>query len=146
MRQAYERTAFLLGDVVEADDAYTGAHSKGVVALVDGVAEILELSRPDRDRAKLTALLHDVGKINIPKEIINKPGKLTPEERARSSRPTPSRASSSWSASAACSARSACSCAPATSTSTATATRTVWWARRSRSSPASSAPATRTAR
>jgi hypothetical protein len=81
MRQAYERTAFLLGDVVEADDAYTGAHSKGVVALVDGVAEILELSRPDRDRAKLTALLHDVGKINIPKEIINKPGKLTPEER-----------------------------------------------------------------
>src|SRR6185295_7208647 len=82
MRQAYERTAFLLGDVVEADDAYTGAHSKGVVALVDGVAEILELSRPDRDRAKLTALLHDVGKINIPKEIINKPGKLTPEERA----------------------------------------------------------------
>ena len=68
--------------MVEADDAYTGAHSKGVVALVDGVAEILELSRPDRDRAKLTALLHDVGKINIPKEIINKPGKLTPEERA----------------------------------------------------------------
>src|SRR5205823_6458 len=32
--------------------------------------------------AELTALLHDVGKVKVPKEIINKPGKLTPEERA----------------------------------------------------------------
>jgi HD-GYP domain-containing protein (c-di-GMP phosphodiesterase class II) len=35
-----------------------------------------------RQQAELTALLHDVGKIAIPNEIITKPGKLTPEERA----------------------------------------------------------------
>jgi HD-GYP domain-containing protein (c-di-GMP phosphodiesterase class II) len=79
---AYRGTAFLLGDVVEADDAYTGSHSRDVVALVLGVCDELGLSARDRRDAEFTALLHDVGKIRIPGEIINKPGKLTPEERA----------------------------------------------------------------
>jgi HD-GYP domain-containing protein (c-di-GMP phosphodiesterase class II) len=79
---AYRGTAFLLGDVVEADDAYTGQHSRHVVDLVLGVADELELAPRDRRHAELTALLHDVGKIRIPTEIIRKPGKLTPDERA----------------------------------------------------------------
>ena len=79
---AYRGTAFLLGDVVEADDAYTGSHSRDVVTLVLGVCDELGLSARDRRDAEFTALLHDVGKIRIPAEIINKPGKLTPEERA----------------------------------------------------------------
>ena len=79
---AYRGTAFLLGDVVEADDAYTGSHSRDVVALVLGVCDELRLSARDRRDAEFTALLHDIGKIRIPSEIINKPGKLTPEERA----------------------------------------------------------------
>jgi HD-GYP domain-containing protein (c-di-GMP phosphodiesterase class II) len=79
---AYRGTAFLLGDVVEADDAYTGSHSRDVVSLVLGVCDHLGLSASDRRAAEFTALLHDVGKIRIPGEIINKPGRLTPEERA----------------------------------------------------------------
>jgi HD-GYP domain-containing protein (c-di-GMP phosphodiesterase class II) len=79
---AYRGTAFLLGDVVEADDEYTGAHSRHVVDLVLAVGDELELSLRDRRHAELTALLHDVGKIRIPGEIINKPGPLDPEERA----------------------------------------------------------------
>jgi HD-GYP domain-containing protein (c-di-GMP phosphodiesterase class II) len=79
---AYRGTAFLLGDVVEADDAYTGSHSRHVVDLVVGVADVLELNAADRRDAEFTALLHDVGKIRVPSEIINKPGALTPEERA----------------------------------------------------------------
>jgi HD-GYP domain-containing protein (c-di-GMP phosphodiesterase class II) len=78
---AYRGTAFLLGDVVEADDAYTGQHSRHVVDLVLGVADELGLAPRDRRHAELTALLHDVGKIRIPTEIIRKPGPLTPEER-----------------------------------------------------------------
>ncbi len=78
---AYRGTAFLLGDVVEADDAYTGQHSRHVVDLVLGVADELGLAPRDRRHAELTALLHDVGKIRVPSEIINKPGSLTPEER-----------------------------------------------------------------
>jgi HD-GYP domain-containing protein (c-di-GMP phosphodiesterase class II) len=79
---AYRGTAFLLGDVVEADDAYTGEHSRDVVELTASVAERLDLDDRSRQLAELTALLHDVGKIKIPNEIINKEGPLTSEERA----------------------------------------------------------------
>jgi HD-GYP domain-containing protein (c-di-GMP phosphodiesterase class II) len=81
LSDAYRGTAFLLGDVVEADDAYTGTHSRHVVDLVLGVADELALSPLERRDAEFTALLHDVGKIRVPSEIINKPGALTPEER-----------------------------------------------------------------
>jgi HD-GYP domain-containing protein (c-di-GMP phosphodiesterase class II) len=79
---AYRGTAFLLGDVVEADDAYTGAHSRDVVQLSVSVADQLGLDARFRQLTELTALLHDVGKISIPNEIINKQGPLDREERA----------------------------------------------------------------
>jgi HD-GYP domain-containing protein (c-di-GMP phosphodiesterase class II) len=79
---AYRGTAMLLGDVVEADDAYTGEHSKQVLELVLDVARRLGLGERELRLAEMTALLHDVGKIRIPNEIINKPSGLTPEERA----------------------------------------------------------------
>jgi HD-GYP domain-containing protein (c-di-GMP phosphodiesterase class II) len=77
---AYRGTAFMLGDVVEADDAYTGSHSRSVVDLAVVVADRLELDARSRHLTELTALLHDVGKIRIPKSIINKKGPLTDEE------------------------------------------------------------------
>jgi HD-GYP domain-containing protein (c-di-GMP phosphodiesterase class II) len=79
---AYRGTALLLGDVVEADDAYTGEHSRDVVELTASVAEHLNLDSRSRHLVELTALLHDVGKIKIPNSIINKEGPLTEEERA----------------------------------------------------------------
>jgi len=72
----------LLGDVVEADDAYTGSHSRDVVTLVLDVAGRLGLDARGQRDAEFAALLHDIGKIKIPGEIINKPGKLTDEEWA----------------------------------------------------------------
>ena len=77
---AYRGTAMLLGDVVEADDAYTGSHSRDVVSLVIDVADRMGLDAPERRDAEFAALLHDIGKIKVPGEIINKPGKLTDEE------------------------------------------------------------------
>jgi len=82
LSSAYRGTALLLGDVVEANDAYTGVHSRDVVSLVRGVCEQLDLDARATQNAEFVALVHDVGKIRIPKEIINKPGPLTPEERA----------------------------------------------------------------
>jgi HD-GYP domain-containing protein (c-di-GMP phosphodiesterase class II) len=79
---AYRGTAMLLGDVVEADDAYTGSHSRDVVTLVLDVAGRLGLDARNQRDAEFAALLHDIGKIKIPGEIINKPGKLTDEEWA----------------------------------------------------------------
>jgi putative nucleotidyltransferase with HDIG domain len=80
LNNAYRGTALVLGDVVEADDGYTGAHSKGVVALAIAVGDALALSPARRRNLEFGALLHDVGKVAIPKDIINKPGKLDPAE------------------------------------------------------------------
>ena len=75
-RRAYRGTALLLGDVIEADDEYTGSHSRDVVDLVVSVADKLRLEPRERQRAEFAALLHDVGKVKIPAEIINKAGPL----------------------------------------------------------------------
>jgi HD-GYP domain-containing protein (c-di-GMP phosphodiesterase class II) len=82
LSHAYRGTALLLGDMVEADDAYTGLHSRDVVHLVVAVADALGLGRRDRLHAELTALLHDVGKVRIPNEILHKPGPLNADERS----------------------------------------------------------------
>jgi HD-GYP domain-containing protein (c-di-GMP phosphodiesterase class II) len=77
LSHAYRGTAFLLGDVVDADDKGTGAHSRDVVSLVVDVAKEMNLDPRLRREAEFAALLHDVGKIRVPKEIINKPAPLT---------------------------------------------------------------------
>jgi HD-GYP domain-containing protein (c-di-GMP phosphodiesterase class II) len=82
LSRAYRGTALLLGDVVEADDAYTGSHSRDVVELVMAVGPRLGLDADQLRNLEFAALLHDVGKIAIPNEIINKPGPLDDEERA----------------------------------------------------------------
>jgi putative nucleotidyltransferase with HDIG domain len=80
LNNAYRGTALVLGDVVEADDGYTGEHSRGVVRLALTVGQALGLDAEQARNLEFAALLHDVGKIAIPKEIINKPGKLDPDE------------------------------------------------------------------
>jgi HD-GYP domain-containing protein (c-di-GMP phosphodiesterase class II) len=79
---AYRGTAMLLGEMIEADDAYTGSHSRDVVDLVLAVSDKLNLDPRTRRQAEFAALLHDVGKVKIPAEIINKPGKLDGDEWA----------------------------------------------------------------
>jgi putative nucleotidyltransferase with HDIG domain len=80
LNETYRGTALLLGDVIAADDGYTGEHSQDVVSLAVAVGEQLGLDAERRRNLEFGALLHDVGKIAIPKEIINKPGKLDPDE------------------------------------------------------------------
>lgn len=73
---AYRGTATLLGYVVEADDQYTGAHSRDVVDLSRSTAAALGLPASQRRAVEFVAMLHDVGKIFVPKEVLNKPGDL----------------------------------------------------------------------
>jgi putative nucleotidyltransferase with HDIG domain len=80
LSRAYRGTTLLLGDVLEADDEYTGVHSRSVVSMSVAVADELGLDSSERRNVEFGALLHDVGKIAVPKEIINKPGPLTEEE------------------------------------------------------------------
>ena len=79
---AYRGTAMLLGEMIEADDEYTGSHSRDVVDLVLAVSDKLRLDTRTRRHAELAALLHDVGKVKVPSEIINKAGPLDDAEWA----------------------------------------------------------------
>jgi putative nucleotidyltransferase with HDIG domain len=82
LSSAYQGVALLLGEVIEDDDHYTGEHSRGVVALSVETARELGLGERDQRLVEFGALLHDVGKLRVPNEIINKPGPLDDDEWA----------------------------------------------------------------
>jgi putative nucleotidyltransferase with HDIG domain len=80
LNQAYRGTVMVLSDVVEAEDNYTASHCRSVVELAGAVAEEMGLDSRTRQELEIAALLHDVGKIAIPNDILNKPAKLTEDE------------------------------------------------------------------
>lgn len=63
-------------------DEYTTTHSMNVCVLAMGLAEWLRMSADDVRSFGVAGLLHDLGKVRIPLEILTKPGKLTNQERA----------------------------------------------------------------
>ncbi len=69
-----------LAAAIEERDNYTHEHSEDVVHLSRGVAMLLGLQADQAERIAHAALLHDVGKLAVPDEILHKPGPLTPEE------------------------------------------------------------------
>jgi putative nucleotidyltransferase with HDIG domain len=80
LNNAYQGMALVLGEVVEHDDGYTGEHCRAVVALALTAGRRLGLDADRLRNLEFAALLHDVGKVAIPKAIINKPGKLDAAE------------------------------------------------------------------
>ena len=145
LSRAYRGTTLLLSDVLDDDDAYTAFHSRGVVQLSLAVADRLGLDERQRRNVEFGALLHDVGKIAIPKEILNKPGKLTPDEWVVMETHT-IEGQRMLDRVGGVLARSVRSCAPPTSAGTAPATPTGFAGERSRSSRPSSPSATRSTR
>ncbi|MCR5501493.1 MAG: HD domain-containing protein [Lachnospiraceae bacterium] len=76
----FEQTATALVNAVDAKDTYSHGHSLRVAEYSEKIAKAMNMSDEDCYKVYYTALLHDVGKIGISDEIINKPGRLTPEE------------------------------------------------------------------
>ena len=83
----YSNTKMQLTDTVEAlmnaidaRDMYTEGHSRRVAEISTKIAKELKLSQWDIEKINIAAMLHDVGKIGISDNILNKPGKLTEEE------------------------------------------------------------------
>ena len=82
LSRAYRGTAQVLAEVLEDTSEYTGSHSRDVVSLTRDVCEAMGLDEHASQEVELTALLHDVGKIAIPPQILDKPGGLSAEEWA----------------------------------------------------------------
>jgi diguanylate cyclase (GGDEF)-like protein/putative nucleotidyltransferase with HDIG domain len=69
-----------LAEALTERDRYTGEHSQEVLELVERVARGLALDEQEVQRVRYAALLHDIGKVAIPDDILHKPAKLTDEE------------------------------------------------------------------
>ena len=76
----FSQTAMALVNAIDKKDEYTHGHSARVAEYSRKIAEMAGKSRQECDEIYYVALLHDVGKIGIKEKIINKTGKLTPEE------------------------------------------------------------------
>ncbi len=75
-----DRLANALGRIVEIKDRSTGAHTWRVAMYAQLLAESADLAFPDVKRFMLGAVLHDLGKLDIPEPILAKPGRLTDDE------------------------------------------------------------------
>jgi putative nucleotidyltransferase with HDIG domain len=71
-----------MADTVDMRDPYTGGHSRRVTEFTEAILRTMEKHGPEVDLIISAARVHDIGKIAIPDGILNKPGKLTDEERA----------------------------------------------------------------
>lgn len=78
----YLETVRSLSSAIEAKDAYTGGHSERVKIYSMGIADILELDSQSLLELEFGSLLHDIGKIGIPEEILNKNAIFNDEEYA----------------------------------------------------------------
>jgi diguanylate cyclase (GGDEF)-like protein/putative nucleotidyltransferase with HDIG domain len=77
---AHEDAVSGLAEALAERDRYTGEHSQEVLELVEQVARGLALDEQEVQRVRYAALLHDIGKVAIPDEILHKPGPLDHSE------------------------------------------------------------------
>jgi len=80
MRNMYFDTVKALCRAVEAKDPYTQGHSQRVSELAYQLGKRMKLSRRALENLRFSGMLHDIGKIGIDENILNKPGKLTNDE------------------------------------------------------------------
>ncbi len=82
IRSALGGTIQAMARTVETRDPYTAGHQRRVADLARSIATALGMSAQQIDTVRMSASIHDLGKIAIPAEIWGKPGKLTPAEYA----------------------------------------------------------------
>lgn len=80
MKRLFEQTAEALASAIDAKDTYTHGHSARVAGYSKMIARMAGKNEKECEEIYYAALLHDIGKIGVSDEIINKEGKLTPEE------------------------------------------------------------------
>lgn len=79
-RNTFLETAEALADAIDKRDPYTGGHTKRVTSYSLAMAKHLDLDPSEAENLKLSAILHDIGKIGVPDDVLRKKGKLTDKE------------------------------------------------------------------
>ncbi|HXX15793.1 MAG TPA: HD domain-containing phosphohydrolase [Candidatus Eremiobacteraceae bacterium] len=79
-RELFIGSIRMLAAAIDEKDPYTRGHSGRVAKYSTIVAQELRLTAEELDKLKISALLHDVGKIGVDDRVLKKPGSLTPEE------------------------------------------------------------------
>jgi putative nucleotidyltransferase with HDIG domain len=82
LKRLFHSTVRSLVAALEANDPYTGGHSVRVADYAKKLAECLRLSTREMEQIELAAFLHDIGKIGIPNEVLNKPSPFSTSEYA----------------------------------------------------------------
>lgn len=77
LKRSWNLAIHTLGSVVEARDPYTAGHQKKVALLAGEIAERMGLPDEQVDQVILASLIHDIGKVEIPSEILSKPASLS---------------------------------------------------------------------
>ncbi len=80
LQKALESIIWALAATVEARDPYTAGHQERVTNLSLVVASEMQLSEDEKQEIRMAAMVHDIGKISIPSEILSKPGRLNSVE------------------------------------------------------------------
>ncbi len=80
LNEAWKQTVRVLTRASEARDPYTAGHQRRVAQLARAIAEELGMEPEACSQVELAALVHDIGKIEVPSEILVKPGALSPIE------------------------------------------------------------------
>ncbi len=76
-----EKMLDLISNIIDFRSVFTTMHSKGVAIVAEKLACLLDFSEQDCNTIRMAALLHDIGKLAIPTEILDKPGPLSEYER-----------------------------------------------------------------
>jgi PAS domain S-box-containing protein/putative nucleotidyltransferase with HDIG domain len=82
LEQMVYEVAEAMGKIVEARDPYTKGHEMRVARLGEMIAREMGCSSEEIAAVSMSSLLHDIGKLRVPTEILTKPGRLTPAEFA----------------------------------------------------------------
>ncbi len=80
LEELYMETVKAFVKAIEAKDTYTSGHSEHVTSYAVTIARELGLTKEEIDTIRTASLLHDIGKIGVDEDILNKPAKLTREE------------------------------------------------------------------
>ena len=76
LQKFIEGTAYIIMKVVETRDPYSIGHQQRVSKLATTIAREMKLPQDKIEGTRIASLVHDIGKVNLPTEIISKPGKL----------------------------------------------------------------------